>query len=70
MDREWSTSALDSNQAGWTSEISNENISLNIFPRIKNQLMDVSVTYWEGIVKIEVTKNNKSISGKGYVELT
>jgi predicted secreted hydrolase len=28
------------------------------------------VTYWEGSVAINGTKNKKSINGEGYVELT
>lgn len=66
----WKSPAGNIYPSGWTLEIPNENISLSVFPRIKNQLMDVSVRYWEGAVEIEGMKNSNSISGKGYVELT
>jgi predicted secreted hydrolase len=66
----WTASTENIYPSGWTLEIPNENISLSVFPRIKNQLMDVSVRYWEGAVEIEGMKNKKPILGKGYVELT
>ena len=51
-------------------EIPKYQISLEIKPAIKNQIMDVSITYWEGSVKIEGSDSMKQISGRGYVELT
>jgi predicted secreted hydrolase len=66
----WTAPTENTYPSGWTLEIPSENISLSVLPRFKNQLMDVSVRYWEGAVKIEGMKNNNSISGKGYVELT
>ena len=56
--------------SGWKLDIPDENIKLEIIPAIKNQLMDVSINYWEGAVLIEGIKNKEQFSGRGYVELT
>jgi predicted secreted hydrolase len=56
--------------SGWKLDIPDENIKLEITPTIKNQLMDVSINYWEGAVLIEGIKNKEKFSGRGYVELT
>jgi predicted secreted hydrolase len=54
----------------WKLNIPDEEIWLEIIPAVKNQLMDVSINYWEGAVLIKGLKNNKQIHGRGYVELT
>lgn len=54
----------------WNLKIPSKNIDLKITPEIKDQLMNVSVKYWEGAVKIEGTKDGSAINGRGYVELT
>jgi predicted secreted hydrolase len=56
--------------SGWKLDIPDENIKLEITPAIKNQLMDVSINYWEGAVLIEGLKNKEQLNGRGYVELT
>ena len=56
--------------SGWVMKIPKRKIELKIIPNLKEQLMDVTVRYWEGSVTFEGSKNSKSISGKGYVELT
>ena len=56
--------------SGWILEIPNRNLSLEISPNIENQLMDVSVKYWEGSVNVSGIKAGKNILGSGYVELT
>ena len=56
--------------SGWNLNIPSKNIFLKITPAVSNQLLDVSIKYWEGAVKIEGTKDNSKISGRGYVELT
>ena len=56
--------------SGWNLKIPDKQIELSIFPRIKNQLMTVTVEYWEGSVRISGTKNGNEVSGYGYVELT
>ncbi|HMQ68482.1 MAG TPA: lipocalin family protein, partial [Ignavibacteria bacterium] len=56
--------------SGWSLKIPSDNIELKISPAVKDQLMNVSVRYWEGAVKIEGRKNGSEIKGRGYVELT
>ena len=56
--------------SGWTLQIPTKNIDLKITPAVKDQLLDVSIKYWEGSVKIEGTKNGNRVNGRGYVELT
>jgi predicted secreted hydrolase len=56
--------------SGWLLKIPRQNLSLTIKPAIKNQLLDVSVKYWEGSVNITGLKLGKKILGSGYVELT
>jgi len=56
--------------SGWKLQIPLKNIDLKITPAIKDQLLDVSIKYWEGSVKIEGTNNGKPVNGRGYVELT
>lgn len=56
--------------SGWELNIPSKKIELKITPSVSNQLLNVSVRYWEGAVKIEGTKNNSGVTGKGYVELT
>ncbi|MDZ7625712.1 MAG: lipocalin family protein, partial [Ignavibacteriaceae bacterium] len=53
-----------------TCRFHGKEIDLKITPAVKNQLMDVAIRYWEGSVKIEGTKSNTDIRGRGYVELT
>jgi predicted secreted hydrolase len=56
--------------SGWTLQIPAKNIDLKITPAMKDQLLDVSIKYWEGSVKIEGAKNGTRVNGRGYVELT
>lgn len=56
--------------SGWKIDIPDENIKLEITPVVKNQLMDVSISYWEGTVIIEGMKDKEKLDGRGYVELT
>jgi predicted secreted hydrolase len=56
--------------SGWELDITDEKIRLEIIPAVKNQLMDVSISYWEGAVIIEGMKDQEKLKGRGYVELT
>ncbi len=66
----WETPDGEKYPSGWNLQIPSKEIDLKITPAVKNQLMDVVVRYWEGSVKIEGTKSNTDIRGRGYVELT
>lgn len=56
--------------SGWSFQIPSKNIDLKITPAIKDQLLDVSIKYWEGSVNVEGIKNGNPLNGRGYVELT
>jgi predicted secreted hydrolase len=66
----WETPDGEKYPSGWNLQIPSKEIDLKITPAVKNQLMDVVVRYWEGSVKIEGTKSNIDVRGRGYVELT
>lgn len=66
----WESPDGEKYPSGWDIIIPSKNINLKITPAVKNQLMNVSVKYWEGAVKVEGTKDNSKIIGRGYVELT
>jgi predicted secreted hydrolase len=56
--------------AGWTLTVPAADLGLTITPRLADQEMNVSYTYWEGAVAAEGTMAGKPVSGGGYVELT
>jgi len=66
----WDSPEGEKYPSGWMLKIPSENIELRLTPAVKEQLMNVSVRYWEGAVKIEGMKNGSEIKGRGYVELT
>ncbi len=66
----WETSKGTTYPSGWSFQIPSKNIDIKITPAIKDQLLDVSIKYWEGSVNIEGTKNGDPVNGRGYVELT
>ena len=51
--------------SGWKLDIPDANLKLEISPAVKNQLMDVSINYWEGAVIIKAVRNQKRINGMG-----
>ncbi|MEH6626394.1 MAG: lipocalin-like domain-containing protein [Motiliproteus sp.] len=50
--------------SGWRLKLPTQGLDLYIEPRVSDQLMDLSVRYWEGAVKV-----SGSHQGSGYVEL-
>ena len=66
----WESPSGEKYPSGWILKIPSQKIELKIAPALKDQLMNVSVKYWEGSVNIEGRKDDKEINGRGYVELT
>jgi predicted secreted hydrolase len=66
----WVSPAGVSYPSGWRFRIPSRGVDLSITPKVKAQLMDVSVKYWEGAVAIEGVRNGTRVSGSGYAELT
>ena len=54
----------------WRIEIPAQDLSLHITPLLKDQELNLAVTYWEGAVKIVGTSHERPLTGTGYVELT
>ncbi len=54
----------------WQIRIPAHNIKLDVQPAIADQELNLSFRYWEGAVIVRGSKDNKNISGRGYVELT
>ena len=59
--------------AGWTLEVPQHGIRLNVTPEMAEQelhhLRSISSSYWEGSVEVSGTVNGRPVTGKGYVEL-
>jgi len=56
--------------AAWRISIPSEQIDLKVVPRLADQELRLSFTYWEGAVGVTGTRAGKAVSGSGYVELT
>ena len=54
----------------WRLAVPVQNLEVEVVPLINDQELNVSYRYWEGAVSVNGTKNDKPISGQGYVELT
>ena len=54
----------------WRLSIPSAGLELEIIPYMSNQELDVSVTYWEGAVRVSGTGWGLPIKGQGYVEMT
>ncbi|HZS43468.1 MAG TPA: lipocalin family protein, partial [Blastocatellia bacterium] len=58
----------------WHISLPAKNLDLNIKAAVANQEMraeqSTGVTYWEGAVEISGTHNGKTVSGRGYLEMT
>lgn len=60
--------------SGWTIEIPDKKVILEIEPLVDNQELITSkstqVVYWEGAVKVKGFREGEPVVGRGYVELT
>lgn len=56
--------------SGWRLRYADKGIDITVTPMIKNQELDTLPRYWEGAVEVTGNKNQSTISGRGYVELT
>lgn len=66
----WKNSSGVSYPSGWMLRIPSLDAALKITPAVKDQMLDVSVKYWEGAVRVEGLLRGGETKGKGYVELT
>ena len=56
--------------SGWHIEVPSQQIVLDVTPLVADQEFNVSLTYWEGAVKITGSQRQQPLDGYGYVELT
>ena len=56
--------------ARWRLRVPSEDLALEVSPRVRDQEMRTSFTYWEGAVQVEGTSRGREVAGQGYVELT
>lgn len=66
----WTSKSGVEYPSGWKLSIPKLNIDLDISPAVKNQLLDVTVKYWEGSVTVSGRSSGKDVEGRGYAELT
>jgi len=64
---EWRSAASGATYpSGWRVRVPGHGIDLRVTPRVKDQELRLSFTYWEGAVSAE----GGGLTGEGYVELT
>ena len=60
--------------AGWTVEIPDERLRIELTPTVADQELDTRATtgvvYWEGSQRVTATRDGMPVGGRGYVELT
>jgi predicted secreted hydrolase len=54
----------------WRLRVPDGSLDLLVVPRVADQEMRTSFTYWEGAVAVSGTASGRPVSGQGYVELT
>ncbi|MBV9391580.1 MAG: lipocalin family protein, partial [Verrucomicrobia bacterium] len=69
--RFWLSSYSDSNYPiGWDLRIPKLGLELTVLTPVKNQELQLDFVYWEGLIRVQGTKNGRPVSGVGYLELT
>lgn len=56
--------------AKWRLRLPGQALDLTITPLLADQELNVSVTYWEGAVRVEGRSRGRPVSGYGYLEMT
>jgi predicted secreted hydrolase len=54
----------------WRLAVPSQRLDLTGAAYFPNQVMDLSVRYWEGAVRLEGTSRGTDVTGSGYVEMT
>jgi predicted secreted hydrolase len=70
LDRWQSQRSGASYPSAWRLQIPSAGLDLHITPYLADQELPLTVTYWEGAIKIGGTADGRPASGSGYVELT
>ena len=56
--------------SGWRIRIASLGVDVLAAPRLRDQEMNLSSTYWEGAVSVSGTAGGSAVTGVGFVELT
>lgn len=56
--------------AGWRIQIPQAGLDLEITPYLADQELPLSISYWEGAVRVTGISGEQPLGGSGYVELT
>jgi predicted secreted hydrolase len=56
--------------ARWRLQIPAENLAVEIIPYIPDQELSLSMSYWEGAVRVQGSVHGEALQGHGYAELT
>ncbi len=56
--------------SGWRIQLASLGVDVVATPRLRDQEMNLSSTYWEGAVSVSGVAGGISVSGAGFVELT
>jgi predicted secreted hydrolase len=56
--------------ARWRLQIPSENLAVEIIPYIPDQELSLSMSYWEGAVRVHGSVHGEVLQGHGYAELT
>jgi predicted secreted hydrolase len=64
----WTSESGATYPAKWRLRVPSANLDLTVTPYFEDQVMNTSVRYWEGAVRVESPAG--SAAGSGYVELT
>jgi predicted secreted hydrolase len=66
----WESELGGTYPAGWTLRIRGSDTLLTVVPVLENQELITNVRYWEGAVDVNGTSGGRTVTGRGYVELT
>ncbi|MCX6168387.1 MAG: hypothetical protein NTX65_03540 [Ignavibacteriales bacterium] len=66
----WESKIRNVYPSGWKFSIPKRNINLVLTPEVKDQELELLISYWEGSVSVKGTIKYKEVDGRGYVELT
>jgi predicted secreted hydrolase len=55
---------------GWHVEVQSLDLALEVTTPIESQELDLAVRYWEGMIRAHGTRAGRTVTGRGYLELT
>ncbi len=68
--RRWASPVGGTYPAAWEIRLPAVDLELAVEPVLADQELFTTVRYWEGAVDVQGTRSGRSVTGRGYVELT